>query len=231
MNFRHRSYQPELLDQPDIPFDDIERNMQELNFINTWLGGHAITLSGIQSLIKSPKPVVICEIGCGGGDNLAAIQQWCSKKNIAASFIGVDINPFCIEVAQKRLLQNTQLITADYKEVKLDKQPDIIFSSLFCHHFSDREMVKQLQWMQENARVGFFINDLHRHRAAYYSIKVLTRLFSNSYLVKHDAPLSVARGFTKNEWMQFFNIAGINNFSIEWKWAFRWLIVWKKTEV
>jgi Methyltransferase domain len=218
VNFRHRSYQPELLDRPDIPFEDIKRNMQELNFINTWLGGHAITLKGVQALVKSHKPV-------GGGDNLAAIQQWCYKKNIAASFIGVDINPFCIDVAARRLQENTQLIAADYKDVALKQQPDIIFSSLFCHHFSDREMVKQLQWMRTNARLGFFINDLHRHRAAYYSIKALTTLFSNSYLVKHDAPLSVARGFTKKEWMQFFSIAGISNFSIEWKWAFRWLIV------
>lgn len=229
MNFRHRSYQPELLDRPDIPFEDIQRNMQELNFINTWLGGHAITLTGVQLLIDPQQPVTICEIGCGGGGNLAAIQQWCDKKNIEANFIGIDINPFCIEVASKRLLKNTQLITSDYKAVQLGKQPDIIFSSLFCHHFSDREMVKQLQWMQANSRIGFFINDLHRHRAAYYSIKVLTQLFSNSYLVKHDAPLSVARGFTKNEWMQFFSIAGITNFSIEWKWAFRWLVVWRKT--
>jgi 2-polyprenyl-3-methyl-5-hydroxy-6-metoxy-1,4-benzoquinol methylase len=229
VNFRHRSYQPELLDQPDIPFEDIRQNMQELNFINTWLGGHAITLCGVAALINPDKPVTICEIGCGGGDNLVAIQQWCHKKQISASFIGIDINPHCIAVAAKRLPTNTSLIASDYKAVQLQQQPDIIFSSLFCHHFSDREMVKQLQWMRSNARGGFFINDLHRHRAAYYSIKVLTRLFSKSYLVKHDAPLSVARGFTKKEWLQFFNIAGIPDFSIEWKWAFRWLIVSKNT--
>jgi 2-polyprenyl-3-methyl-5-hydroxy-6-metoxy-1,4-benzoquinol methylase len=227
VNFRHRSYESELLDRPDIPFEDIRRNMQELNFINTWLGGHDITLAGLQTLVHPPKPLTICEIGCGGGDNLAAIGRWCQKNNIPVSFIGVDINPFCIEVAAKRLPQGTKLITSDYKEALFDQPPDIIFSSLFCHHFTDREMVKQLQWMQAHARLGFFINDLHRHSAAYYSIKVLTKLFSKSYLVKHDAPLSVARGFTKKEWIQLFNLAGISNFSIQWKWAFRWLVVVK----
>lgn len=240
MNFRHRSYQAELLDCPDIPFEDIKRNMQELNFINTWLGGHAITLNGVAALMKSKKPVLgtgvlaksitICEIGCGGGDNLMAIKKWCEKRNISVAFIGIDINPHCIEVAAKRLLSNIQLITSDYKDVELETPPDIIFSSLFCHHFSDREMVKQLQWMKTNARLGFFINDLHRHKAAYYSIKVLTNLFSKSYLVKHDAPLSVARSFKKEEWIQFFSIAGIPDFSITWKWAFRWLIVSKSQE-
>ena len=230
MNFQHRSYQSELLDDPAIPFEDIRRNMQELNFINTWLGGHAITLTGLETLIQQPKPLTICEIGCGGGDNLAAMERWCQKNKIPATFIGVDINPFCIDVAAKRLPTGTKLIASDYKDALFDQPPDIIFSSLFCHHFTDREMVKQLQWMQANARLGFFINDLHRHSAAYYSIKVLTKLFSKSYLVKNDAPLSVARGFTKKEWEQLFNLAGISNFSIQWKWAFRWLVVVKNSK-
>src|ERR1041384_5287577 len=96
VNFRHRSYQPELLDRPDIPFEDIQRNMQELNFINTWLGGHAITVTGVQALVNAQirdtpakdftKAVTICEIGCGGGDNLVAIKNWCERKNIPAAF-------------------------------------------------------------------------------------------------------------------------------------------------
>ena len=81
-----------------------------------------------------------------------------------------------------------------------------------------------MQWMKENSGLGFFINDLHRHAIAYYSIKFLTSLFSHSYLVKHDAPLSVRRGFKKEEWEKIFSNAGIIKYSIEWKWAFRYLI-------
>src|SRR5450631_2777027 len=98
MDLSKRSYQKELLDRDDIPFDEIEKNMQELNFINTWLGGHAITVSGLKQLLRSrlsrnqspldtrgshqpagdtgasgdkqiPLTVSICEIGAGGGDN------------------------------------------------------------------------------------------------------------------------------------------------------------------
>ena len=55
--------------------------------------------------------------------------------------------------------------------------------------------------------------------------KLLTKLFSNSYLVKNDAPLSVARGFIKKEWQKVFKIAGIKQFKIQWQWAFRYLII------
>lgn len=229
MDFRTRSYQAELLDRDDIPFEDIRKNMQELDFINTWLGGHAITISGIRSIAGDRNKLVVCEIGCGGGDNLAAIGRWAAKRHRSVSFIGVDINPNCIAVAKERLKNNpARLIASDYRNVHFEEKPDIIFSSLFCHHFTDEELVKQLQWMQHAAQWGFFINDLHRHPAAHYSIKWLTALFSGSYLVKNDAPLSVLRGFSRKEWLHLLDTAGIANFSIQWKWAFRWLIVGKK---
>ena len=67
MDFNNRSYNKELLDRDDIPFSDIKQNMHELNVINSTLGGHHITLSGLRQLIGNNKEIVICEIGCGGG--------------------------------------------------------------------------------------------------------------------------------------------------------------------
>jgi hypothetical protein len=80
--------------------------------------------------------------------------------------------------------------------------------------------------MQQNSQIGFFINDLQRHWLAYYSIKWLTKIFSKSRLVKNDAPLSVARGFHKSEWNTLFDLAQIKSVTINWKWAFRYLIVY-----
>jgi 2-polyprenyl-3-methyl-5-hydroxy-6-metoxy-1,4-benzoquinol methylase len=229
VDFNKRSYQKELLDRNDIPFRDIRQNMKELNTINTYLGGHAITIKGLKKLIGNKKNITICEIGCGGGDNLKAINDWCKKKKITTRLIGIDINADCIAVAQETLSScQTELLTADYTTISWTATPpDIIFSSLFCHHFTEQELEWMLKWMQGNARMGFFINDLHRHPLAYYSIKFITRLFSKSYLVKNDAPLSVQRGFSKAEWKTLLTQSGIANAIIRWKWAFRWLIVVK----
>ena len=232
LNLTNRSYKKELLDKDDIPFADIQQNMKELNTINTWLGGHQMTLAGIKTFFTDQhthKTICICEIGCGGGDNLKAIEKYCGKKNIPVNFIGIDIKPECISFAKQQYPElDAQWIPGDYRQVIFsDNKPDIIFSSLFCHHFTEPELDQMLGWMKTNASKGFFINDLQRHPMAYYSIKWITKLFSNSYLIKNDAPLSVARGFTKNEWRNIFKTAGINNFIIEWKWAFRHLIVYK----
>ncbi|MGZ5255480.1 MAG: methyltransferase domain-containing protein, partial [Flavitalea sp.] len=63
-----------------------------------------------------------------------------------------------------------------------------------------------------------------------YAIKIITAIFSKSYLVKNDAPLSVLRGFKKTELISALKQAGINDASIEWKWAFRWLVVFDKNK-
>lgn len=226
MNLRARSNQKELLDGDDIPFADISQNMRELDLINHRLGGHRTTLRGFRNLVGQRKSLHVCEIGSGGGDNLLVLLRWCKTNSVEVHFTGIDINPHCTAFARTRKLLEpvTTWLTDDYRNIRFERPPDIIFSSLFCHHFTDNELVDQLRWMQQTATVGFFINDLHRHPAAYYAISVVTWLFSRSYLVKNDAPLSVARGFIKKELRALLTRASITGYTIQHRWAFRYLI-------
>lgn len=232
INLRSRSYTKEYLDNENVPFADIRQNMKELNTINTFLGGHKITLEGIKQLMKDdtkPRSLTICEIGCGGGDNLKAIDKYFKRLNKPVHFIGIDIKQECIAFAKEQYPKlKAEWILSDYKKINFeDRKPDIIFSSLFCHHFTEAEIKEMLLWMKRNSVIGFFINDLHRHPLAWYSIKWITKIFSRSYLVKNDAPLSVARSFTKKEWASALNTAGLEHYTIKWKWAFRYLVIYK----
>lgn len=230
MNLSQRAHTRELLDEEGIPFEDVRRNMEELDTINTWLGGHAITIEGFRRILGDRREAHVCEIGCGGGDNLRAIAGWCRKENIRLRITGIDIKQSCIEYASDKLRDyDAELITADYRDAKLTSRPDIIFSSLFCHHFSNEEVAEILRWKQANAGLGYFINDLHRHPLAYHSIRWITAMFSSSRLVRHDAPVSVTRGFRRRDWEDIIRLAGtIASPSIEWRWAFRWLLCFRK---
>ncbi len=161
INLQVRNYTKELLDEEQVPFADIQQNMKELNTINTYLGGHAITINGLQKILVSrpvKKEITICEIGCGGGDNLLAIAKWCAVKNIPVNFIGIDIKPSCIAFAKMQCAAlKAEWITADYIKANFQhSKPDIIFSSLFCHHFKEDELVAMLQWMKVNCNKRFF---------------------------------------------------------------------------
>jgi 2-polyprenyl-3-methyl-5-hydroxy-6-metoxy-1,4-benzoquinol methylase len=224
--FASRYAGTELIDSPGIPFSDWEVCLKELNSVNTLLGGHSITVEGVKKLINGKlSGVTIAEIGCGGGDNLKAINKWYKKNSF--KFIGIDINKACIDFAERNCkeISDAHFICSDYKQVNFKgNKPDIIFSSLFSHHFTNEQLVEMLIWLKNNSRMGFFINDLQRHPVAYYSIKFLTKIFSRSYLVKNDGPISVMRGFSKTEWVDLLNKAGIKNYTISWRWAFRYLI-------
>ena len=227
MDFTQRANTRELLDEDDIPFADIRKNMEELEVINTWLGGHAITISGFKSMLGERKSIHVCEVGCGGGDNLKAIAKWCAKKGIQVQLTGIDIKDTCVDYAHINLNgYEVNLITSDYRDVQFNEKPDIIFSSLFCHHFSNEEIVKMLHWKKEQSTVGFFINDLQRHPLAYHSIRLITKWLSSSYLVQNDAPISVTRGFSRKDWSAILDTAALGGSSaIHWHWAFRWLIL------
>ena len=226
-SFRKRNDRKELLDGDNIPFADIERNMMELDRINSLLGGHAINNDTVAELLKNSThdPIHIAEIGCGGGDNLRSIKNWAEKQHKNVTLTGIDINPDCIAYACRHEgNKQIRFIHSDYRHVVFEQKPTLIFSSLFCHHFTNEELIEQLKWMHQNSHLGFFINDLHRHPLAYYSISLLTPLFSKSYLVKNDAPISVLRGFSREDWNRIFHDAGLYGYNCRWRWAFRWLV-------
>ncbi|MFN0050349.1 MAG: methyltransferase domain-containing protein [Cytophagales bacterium] len=232
--FKYRSYQSEFLDADYIPQVDLYQNLKELDFINTWLGGHNITIQGLAYFVNSKirylleDYITIADVGCGGGDNLLAIAKWARNQRIRVKLIGIDIKPDCINYAKEncKAFHEISFIESDYQLV--DEKFDIIFSALFCHHLNDEQLVHYFKWCDSNSRMGFFVNDLQRNSLAFYSIKYLTKLLSKSYLVKNDAPLSVLRGFRKAELDVYLSKAKVDTFKIMWKWAFRYLVVRRK---
>ncbi len=229
--FTQRSYQAELLDAPNIPKELLFQNLRELDFINKTLGGHSITIAGIKQLvIDKSKTYQIVDIGCGGGDAMKYIANWARTNNYKVKLIGVDMNADAIEYMNTNCKDYLEIsgVVSDYRDfLKANPTIDIVHCSLFCHHLKDEELIELFSFMKQYAKVGFVINDLERNRIAYNSIKVLTRLFNGSSLVKNDAPLSVLRGFKKEELENLFGNAGVENVSIKWKWAFRYLVVCK----
>jgi 2-polyprenyl-3-methyl-5-hydroxy-6-metoxy-1,4-benzoquinol methylase len=231
--FSTRSYEAELLDAPDIPKNLLFQNLRELDFINRVLGGHAVTLRGIKELMKDKYHTYrIVDIGCGGGDALKEIAKWARKNGFKSELTGVDMNADCIDFMKTACKEFPEIKAevADYRDyLKQNAQVDIIHCSLFCHHLTDEQLIELFQYMQKHSRVGFVINDLHRNWFAYYSIMMLTRLLNGSSLVKNDAPVSVLRGFKKNELLNLLQIAKVDYATVQWKWAFRYLALLKKS--
>ncbi|SEJ32113.1 Methyltransferase domain-containing protein [Dyadobacter koreensis] len=224
--FKKRSQEKELLDQEEIPEQDLFRNLRELDFINHWLGGYKISFSGLKNIIKPGHHYNFVDIGCGGGDTLKRIKKWRMKHAYLLDLYGVDLKPVCVRYAMSNPENNgITFICDDYKNMKKHiEKIDIIHACLFCHHLSETELIELIKFSVYNNAI-LLINDLERNPIAYYSIKILTRLFSRSYLVKNDAPLSVLRGFRKKEWVDILQKSGASRYTVSNKWAFRHQII------
>jgi 2-polyprenyl-3-methyl-5-hydroxy-6-metoxy-1,4-benzoquinol methylase len=222
-----RSVTAEIMDDFDLPSAEIDPVLDGLGKMNALFGGH-------QSLIKALKlfPVQngnsISDWGCGGGDVLIAIAKWAQKNNINLKLNGVDAAPAAINFARQQSKAFTHISYAKADVLLVDYEPDkfdIIVSSLFTHHFADDEWIALVGKMNNTARRGVIITDLHRHWILYYAVKMITRLFTRNKMAQNDGPLSVQRSFKKHELKTLLAQAGINNYKLQWMWAFRWQIV------
>ena len=69
--FRYRSDQQEWMDQPGISKELLFRNLRELDILNRFLRGHAISIKGLKHLaLTSKNPLHVVDLGCGSGDVL-----------------------------------------------------------------------------------------------------------------------------------------------------------------
>jgi 2-polyprenyl-3-methyl-5-hydroxy-6-metoxy-1,4-benzoquinol methylase len=229
LSLAHRSREAELLDSTELSGAEVCLNLAEIESINRLLGGHNTTIAGIRHFVKNPKHTyAVLDIGCGGGDSLLALQAWGQNHGFQFQLHGIDILPDAVDYSRDNLqhLPNARVWQQDFHT--LPDQPgqyDIVLCSLFCHHLYDEDLKSLLRKMVQLSRLGIVINDLHRHPLAYYSIKVLTALLSRSHMTRNDAALSVRKGFRMDEWRQLLEELDLGAYHVQWRWAFRHLVM------
>lgn len=211
----------------------VSQTLHELDVINRWLGGNKVTLDGIHKLLTrhsqpKGKTIAIADLGCGGGDMLKMIARWARQNHYSVQLTGIDANQNIVEYARNNCkdFDNIRIEKADILSAGFSGRTfDIITCTLFLHHFSDQQLAELFQKLNAQSNLGIVVNDLHRHWLAFHSIKLLTQLFSQSSMVKNDAPLSVARAFRKQELEHLLKLAQIDHYELRWHWAFRWQLI------
>lgn len=223
----HRSEQAEIMDDFSIQDERIDQALRELTVINTWLGGHTTSRTGVRRFVGSdarPKRLSILDLGAGGSDLTYAL----SPMGIDVSVTSLDLNIRACEYSARRYPAIGVVQGSAFHLPFKERSFDIVHASMVLHHFTEPELHRLLGGMYAVARLGIVINDLRRSAFAYVGIKALTQLFSNSAMVKHDAPLSVLRGFTRREIERVCDTLPSAECSVNATWAFRWLVCIRK---
>jgi 2-polyprenyl-3-methyl-5-hydroxy-6-metoxy-1,4-benzoquinol methylase len=136
--------------------------------------------------------------------------------------VGIDLNPNSVAAAQFATPANMAISyrTGDYADLA-GQNWDVIISSLVAHHMAHDQLTAFLRFMDAEARAGWFINDLHRHRLAYLGYPLLATLMRWHPIVRHDGHLSIARSYRPAEWRPILAEAEVTGASIDRIFPFR----------
>ncbi len=223
VDFRRRSGERELMDADDAPEKELRATFRELAVINRRLGGHVATLGALNALTPpGTKRLRILDAGCGDGEAASVILGWAAAHGIAAEVHGIDLSGASVRLAGERRRPGLTFSQDDLFALGAGDVYDIVHAGLMLHHCPGDSAARALKAMHARARLGVAVNDLHRHPLAYLGIKGLTAVLSGNRLIRHDAPLSVLRGFSRSELEDLCRRARLPAPDIRWRWAFRW---------
>ena len=222
---KYRSEEEEIMDDLDYNGPILHDALNKLAKINQWLGGNIVTINGLKKALKNhPKneSITIIDLGCGGGDILREVSQFGKKNGYNFNLLGIDANPHTINYAIKlsHNYDNVNFKAIDIFSEAFDAlQYDLVLTTLFLHHFKEDQLISFLKPVLEKAKLGVVVNDLHRHKLAYYLFKLLCTTIKNKTIIE-DGLTSVLRGFKRKE-LEYISKQLRANDQIQWKWAFR----------
>jgi trans-aconitate methyltransferase len=187
--------------------------LRDLARVNRWFRAYRPTLDFLHN-VRLPAhsvPLRIVDVGCGYGDTLRCIDRWAQQRRLAVELTGLDLNSDAIAIATEVTGSTSRIrwIAGDVFSFQPAQPPHLILSSLFTHHLADPDVVRFLRWMEQNALVGWFVNDLSRAQVPYHLFRCFSRLAGLHPFVQHDGPVSIARAFVREDWLRLGEDAGL----------------------
>ncbi|MBC7523696.1 MAG: methyltransferase domain-containing protein [Flavobacterium sp.] len=233
INTNFRTEESEIMDNFELEGTELQEALDKIAKINQLLGGNKLTLQGIERLlheINKQVQITIVDVGCGNGDMLRFIAKYGFENGYNFNLIGIDANLFTINHAKKlsKDFPNIAYLVEDIFDDKFQSMSyDIVLCTLTLHHFKDKEILNLVSSFYKNAKIGVVINDLQRSKLAYRLFQVVCKLFNLNRMSREDGLVSILRGFKKRELIAFSNHLNLKNYSLNWKWAFRyqWIII------
>lgn len=199
-----RSREPEWMDAPDVAPETLAARLADLERVNALTLGRRPVLSFVARAAKasSARRLAILDIGSGGGGTLRALAAWGRRAGVSLDLIGLDLSPHAVAAARAATDPADAIAyrAGDALAFAPDAPIDLVVSSLTAHHLADEDVVRLLRRMEAIARLGWCVADLERSRLAYHGFALLARAMRWHPFVRHDGPVSIARGFTRADW-------------------------------
>ena len=194
-------------------FGEYRRCLHDLDSVSSLVLAHRATLHFLSRIAATgpAQPIHILDVACGDGSMLRRVASWAAKRGISVRLTGLDLNPRAIDVARE--FPNTtppvEYIVSDVFVFEPPHPVDVILSAHFTHHLANHDIIRFLNWMERNARLGWFVNDLHRHPNPYRLFRMLCAVAPWHPIIVADGLISIRRAFTVADWQRCLSAASI----------------------
>jgi SAM-dependent methyltransferase len=228
-DLRARSDAAELMDDPTIRGEELMWALRELRLINWLLRSARPTVEGVAALWAGagrPRRLSVLDVGAGSGDGCRALLRWAERQDVEIDITLLDIHPDTCAEAERFFAGEPRVRVRQGDLFALEAgSVDVATAALVLHHFPEPQLGQALQALARAARLGVVVNDLHRSALAWAGIRLGTALLSRNRMIRHDAPLSVARGFRADDFHRLRALPGLERLTFRWRPLWRWLVI------
>ncbi len=187
-------------------FDKVlsDQSFKFIEMINHRFGGTCVVREFVLSeanKLDENRTLRVLDIGSGSCDIAIAVCKSAEKIGIPIEFTCVELSSYAVNRAHEHLQKFPNLpikiVCEDIFTHSVDEQYDIAIGSMFFHHLRDSEIIDLLEYLRKIVSGTVLINDVERCWINYIGAELLA--IPESSGVRHDATLSVKRGFRLDE--------------------------------
>jgi ubiquinone/menaquinone biosynthesis C-methylase UbiE len=198
--------------------------LDDIDFLNAWFGGYALTLSRIRRVaarLPRERRLLLVDVGGGQGDFAIAVVRWARRRGRSVRVLVVDTDAAALATARRRTAAYPEiaLVQADATALPL-RGMDVAVATLILHHLERAAVVDCLAQMARAASLGV-VNDLLRTRASLALVWLATRVLRLHPVSRHDGPLSVRRAYSPAELAALAARAGVRARIRRYPWLAR----------
>ena len=166
----------------------------------------------------------LLDVGTGSGDIPIAVAAAARRHGLTLVPLGLDLIPSAVRLAHAKGVHS---ILADGNCPPFaPKSVDIVVASQVLHHLPRATAVQWIARLDQLARRAVVLADLERSRLAMAGIWAATGPLGMSRRTRHDAILSLRRGYTRSELLALLAAAGVKARVLRRLWA-RLVAVWE----
>lgn len=204
--FETRATASEFLDQPDCDPSLAAASYRFMEGVNGYWGGTRVVRRFLTAETKGREvkaPLRILDIGSGSCDIPLAVSRWARVHNIPLDITCLEMAGPAVEIARRKLAHANDPSVHLLQEDAFAHQPaepyDCAVASMCFHHFSNDQILLLLQRLRRFVSHRVLINDLRRSPWASLGAGLLLVGTGAMSGVRHDALLSIRRGFKISE--------------------------------